>query len=530
MTAAEAVCALGLVDARDVSIARAIVAECPFVDLEHYEIDLRNAALLPRSAAERARAFPIFVSGRFVVVGMVDPLDLAALDRVRQVLGLDVEPVLCEPGALDQLIERAYSLGGEASRAAVDETSTAPSALVDESEPIVAAVNQIVLRAVAEGASDIHLGPDERELHLRYRIDGVLHPRRGPPLSSHPGLVQRLKVLAQLDLTVTRKPQDGKFRMMAGGKPVDVRASFVPTVCGENVVLRLFTGAALVGPLADLGMDEGTRATLEAALDRPHGMILVTGPTGSGKTTTLYSCIKRLNTPDVNIVTIEDPVEIRMPMVRQVQVSPEQGLGFAAALRAILRQDPDVILLGEIRDEETARIAVQAALTGHLVLATLHTNDAAGAIARLRDLGTPGFAINAAVLCAVAQRLVRRVCEQCARPSTPPAALLRRFGATSSEASFRKGTGCPSCLGLGLRGRVGIYEVLELASAVQALIEAGASTNSIREEAERAGMTPMWRDGLYKACRGVTTLEEVAAVAAPQGPEGKGRELVRLSA
>lgn len=510
-----ALVALGLLKPRDLAIVHATVAECPFVDLDHYDVQIKNAALLPRAAAEKLLAFPLFEIAGLTVVGMADPLDLKAVDRVRQSIRGDLETVLCEPEALRALIERAYTMAGT-----VDEGSSAgaqPSTdAVDNDEPIVAAVNQILLRAVQEGASDIHIGPDEHELHLRYRVDGVLQTRQGPPLSAHQGIVQRLKVMAQLDLTVSRRPQDGKFRFVHNSKSVDVRLSVIPTVTGENVVMRLLTGGAVIGTLDDLGFSPAVKARAEEMLDHPHGMILVTGPTGSGKTTTLYTFIKRLNTPDVNIITIEDPVEIRLPLVRQVQAQAEIGFTFATALRSILRQDPDIVLLGEIRDEETARIAVQAALTGHLVLSTLHTNDAPGAVARLRDFGLPGFAINAAVLGVFAQRLVRRVCSECARPYTPPEALVRRFldEPEGASATFRKGSGCPKCLGIGSRGRLGVYELLTMDREIQGAIESGASTALIRQHAIARGMRPLWLDGLDKARLGLTTLEEIAGVAA----------------
>ncbi len=524
----EAAVAIGALTPAQLAIARATVAECAYVNLDHYDVDLRNAALLPRSAAERHVAFPLFNVGRVVTVGMLDPLDLSGVDRLRQLLKSEIEAVLCDPDQLRTLIERAYTMGvGE--RAPVPEAEPLASG-VDGDEPIVAAVNQIIARAIQEGASDVHLGPDEHELHLRHRIDGVLQTRQGPPLSSHAGLVQRLKVMANLDLTQSRRPQDGKFRFTHAGKPVDIRVSVIPTITGENVVLRILAGGTGVGSLSDLGFPNDVLSHVEHMLDHPHGMMLVTGPTGSGKTTTLYSCIKRLNTPELNIVTIEDPVEIRLPLVRQVQVHAEIGMTFAGALRSILRQDPDVILLGEIRDEETARIAVQAALTGHLVLSTLHTNDAPGAIARLRDFGVPGFAINASVLGVLAQRLVRRVCADCAKPYEPAAALVRRFVDRAEKASFHKGAGCPRCLGTGTRGRVGIYELFELTQEVQQAIERGASSAAIRSMALGLGMRPMWMDGLEKACVGVTTLEEVAMVAAGSLAEDRAAPDMRLSA
>ncbi|MBX3377011.1 MAG: type II/IV secretion system protein [Phycisphaeraceae bacterium] len=511
MSTMDALIALGTIKPNDAAIARAAVCECPFVDLAHFDISIANAALLPRSVAEKQLVFPLFNLGKTVTVGMADPLDLRGVDRVRSLLKTDIEPVLCEPGALKQLIERAYSMTGGA--AAMESAAAQGEAALTGDEPIVAAVNQIIIQAIDQSASDIHLGPDEHHLHLRYRIDGSLVPRQGPPLAAHPGLVQRLKVMANLDLTQTRRPQDGKFRFQHGGKAVDIRLSTIPTVTGENVVMRLLASAAKLGTLQQLGFPNEMASRLEHMLEHPHGMMLVTGPTGSGKTTSLYSFISRLNTPDRHVVTIEDPVEIRLPLVRQVQVNTEIGMTFAGALRSILRQDPDVILVGEIRDEETARIAVQSALTGHLVLSTLHTNDAPGAIARLKDFNCPAFAINASVLCVLAQRLVRRVCDDCAKPYTPEPALLRRFAAGHADGQFRRGSGCPRCLNSGTRGRLGIYELVELTPNVQLAIEQGASTATLRTLALREGMKPMWQDGLDKARLGVTTLEEVAAVA-----------------
>jgi type IV pilus assembly protein PilB len=525
----DAAASLGLVTTRQVAIARAAVSECPFADLDHYEIDLKNAMLLPRSAAERQLAFPLFNLGRSITVGMADPMDLNAIDRLRGLLKADIEPVLCEPEALRALIDRAYSFSGGGDAA---ETAAQPEFAVGDEEPIVAAVNQILIQALEQNASDVHLGPDERELHLRYRIDGSLHPRQGPPLSAHASLVQRLKVMANLDLTQTRRPQDGKFRFQHGGRSIDVRLSIIPTVCGENAVIRVLAGQTALGDLDKLGFPAEIKASVEEIIENPHGMILVTGPTGSGKTTSLYSFLTRLNTADRNVVTIEDPVEIRLPLARQVQVHSEIGMTFAGALRSILRQDPDVILLGEIRDEETARIAIQSALTGHLVLSTLHTNDAPGAVARLRDFNCPGFAINTAVLCVLAQRLVRRVCQDCAEAYTPPAALMRRF-CQHDAAQFRRGAGCRRCLNSGYRGRVGVYELLSMTPDMQLAIERNASTAALREEAIRGGMRPMWQDGVEKAKLGVTTLEEVTAVAAgsvESDTRTAPREEMRLSA
>ncbi|MFG0283455.1 MAG: GspE/PulE family protein [Phycisphaerales bacterium JB039] len=523
----DALLELHLLSSQQLSIIRALVYETPYANLDHYDIDLRNTALLPRSVAERARAFPLFHVGSVVTVGMADPLDLRALDAIRSATKLDIEPVLCDPVALEGLIERAYSLSAGGAVAAQDD---APAFDTSDERPIVAAVNQIISLAVEQGASDIHLGPDERELHLRFRIDGMLQMRQGPPRSAHPALVQRLKVMAGLDLTQTRRPQDGKFRFRHEGRSVDVRLSVIPTVAGENVVMRLLSGATSIRSFEDLGFSQELIEQFQVMVEQPHGMILVTGPTGSGKTTTLYTALATLNTPERNIITIEDPVEIRLPLLRQVQVNSAIGLTFATALRSVLRQDPDVVLVGEIRDDETARIAVQAALTGHLVLATLHTNDACGAVARLHDLGAPPFAINSSVLCAMAQRLVRRVCAQCAAPDSPEPSLLRRFDIRLEDGQFQVGAGCSQCANLGVRGRLVVAEMLRMTGPVKEAIERQDPAAELRRIALREGMRPMWLDGLDKARRGLTTLAEVGRVVAGAADDDERPGAVRAAA
>jgi len=508
----ETLVAMGLIDARELAISRAAICECPFVDLDAFDIDIRNAELLPRAVAEKHDAFPLFHLDGTVTVGMVDPLNLRSVDQIRQSLRVEVNCVLCDPDHLRALISRAYSM---ASTASTQEDEDEQAELTTGAEPIVAAVNQLIGAAIDQGASDIHLNPDEHELHVRYRIDGVLQPRQGPGLAAHAGLVQRIKVMADLDLTQTRRPQDGKFRFTHRGQCVDVRVSVIPTVCGENVVLRLLRQNASLKGFDDLGMPRALIDDFRQVIHSPHGMILVTGPTGSGKTTTLYTALSELNDPHRNIMTIEDPVEIRLPMIRQTQVNPEIGLTFAGALRSILRQDPDVILVGEIRDQETAQIAAQSSLTGHLVFSTLHTNDAVGAIARLRDFGIPPFAINSAVLCAVAQRLVRQICPHCAEPDEPDEANLRAFGLSRDEATgLMRGAGCARCLNTGYQGRIGVYEMLRLTPAIQSAIEAGASTRALHETARSQGMRLMWEDGLEKARLGLTTIDELWKVRA----------------
>ncbi len=509
LTIDDALVTLGVLSAKQIGVLRAGLCECPYVDLDHYEIDIQNAAILPRNTAEKHLAFPLFIVNGVATLGMVDPLNVRAIDQVRQFVRAEIEPVLCSPDALKRLIARAYSLvshneSAETAKAAVS------SDLTTGEEPIVAAVNQIINDAVSDRASDIHISPCERELQLRFRIDGELQRRQGPPLTAHSGMVQRLKVMAHLDLTQTRRPQDGKFRFTARTEQVEIRLSTMPTVAGENIVMRLIRPNTQIGDFTDLGMSQTLSDEMHELIEHPHGMILVSGPTGSGKTSTLYTAVKHLNTPDRNVMTIEDPVEVRMEGVRQIQSNSEIGLTFAAALRSILRQDPDVVLVGEIRDNETAMIAAQASLTGHLVLSTLHTNDAAGAIARLKDLGVPSFVINASLLGVVGQRLVRRVCDHCAQPQAPDAALLRRFGVAADSGAFRMGEGCGHCSNAGFRGRVGVYELLAMNETIANAIERNASTNELQRLCAQQGMRPMWLDGLDKARIGVTTLEEVA--------------------
>lgn len=531
MVPSEAVVELGILDARTVALVRAQTSEYPYVDPAWYDVNFNNTGLLPRAAAETLRAFPLFVTADSATVGMANPLDLKAVDQLRSILKLEVDAVLCDPETLRGLIERAYALaGGPSTRSNTQVKVDENADLTTGREPIVAAVNQILAQGIELGASDIHIGPDEHEMHLRYRVDGSLMPHRGPNLDSHQGIVQRLKVMAALDLTQTRRPQDGKFRFSHNGRTVDIRLSLIPTVCGENVVMRLLSSAASIRGFAELGFPPKLTQEFEKAIEHPHGMVLVTGPTGSGKTTTLYTALKRLNTADLNIMTIEDPVEIRMPLIRQVQTNAEIGMTFAGALRSILRQDPDVVFVGEIRDDETAKISIQAALTGHLVLSSLHTNDAAGAIPRLRDLSCPSFAINAAVLCVIAQRLVRRVCADCAKPTEPDPLLAARFGLKPGDSSFVVGAGCPRCGNTGMRGRVGVYELLNMSPALRKAVDTGENAEGIRRVAAAEGMRQMWQDGLEKARLGFTTLEEITRVVAIQSTEVEEEPALRRAA
>ncbi|MHC4319159.1 MAG: GspE/PulE family protein [Planctomycetota bacterium] len=520
------------VSGREVALVKAGICEAPFLNLDDYEACFANTQLVPRAVAERYCLFPLFKIDNVLTLAMDDPLNLEAMDQARQFAKCEVDAVLCDRQQLRPLINRAYRLTQVHVEEDEDEGEAAEGDAVTETgQPVVAAVNQILADAADQAASDIHVNPDEGELRLRYRIDGVLQERQAPPLSMHPGIVQRLKVMAHLDLTQTRRPQDGKFRFGHEGTQVDVRMSTLPTVCGENVVLRLLSNSQVVLDFHELGIPTQLVDELEEMISRPYGMLLVTGPTGCGKTTSLYTVLHKLNEPHRNIMTIEDPVEIRLPYLRQIQVHSEIGLTFASALRSIVRQDPDVILVGEIRDNETATIALQAALTGHMVLATLHTNDAPGAVARLRDYNLPAFVINSAVLGVVAQRLVRRVCQHCRAHDAVDDLIRHRFGLEEDDLKdFVHGKGCPRCGHTGYRGRIGLFELLKFTQPVQTLVEQGGSTKKIRERAIREGMRQMWQDGLEKARMGQTTLHEVAKVAAVMSVADTQRPQARKSA
>ena len=520
---------LGKVSARDVGLAKAIVCEYPFVDIDLFDVDITNSRRLPKSMAERNNSFPLFIVGEIATVAMEEPLDLQALDEIRQSLRMQIDPVVVDALKLKSLISRAYSL--DTSLDVDDEGTNELSVSIDQ-EPIVAAVNQILFSAAEMNASDIHVNPDDKVLHLRYRVDGILTTHRGPDVSLHEGIIQRLKVMAHLDVAQTRRPQDGKFRFVFNGQQVDVRLSLIPTIYGENAVLRLLSSASKIGQISSLGMPAPIKESFERMISKPHGMVLVTGPTGSGKTTTLYTALNQINTPERNIMTIEDPVEIRLPMVRQVQADAAIGLNFATALRSMLRQDPDVILVGEIRDEETAKIAMQAALTGHLVFSTLHTNDAVGAIPRLREFGVPSFALNNALLGVMAQRLVRKVCAECTVEDSPCEHELAALGIDPEGSdSFVTGKGCAKCMSTGYKGRTGVYELFSATAAVRALIDTDAPFAELVAASRESGMRTMLECGVELAQMGITTIEEVNKLhATVDGAIGTDRNPMKISA
>jgi len=506
---------------REVAAAVAAHLGVEFASLPDRPPDAQLLALVPEHLARRYQAIPLEVAGGTLRLGMVDPLDVVALDDLRKVTGLDTVPVLITPEdfrlALGRYpaLDRAVGDVLEEVRRDEPEGEAAVGHLraVAEEAPIVRLAHSILVQAVRQRASDIHVEPQEREVVVRFRVDGTLHQVMAVPMQAHAALVSRLKIMANLDIAERRVPQDGRIELALDGRAVDLRVSTVPSMWGESVVMRILDKGNAMVPIERLGFRPEAQARFERLIAKPYGLILVTGPTGSGKTTTLYAALNRLNRPDVKILTIEDPVEYQLPGIVQVQVNPRAGLTFARGLRAFLRQDPDIIMLGEIRDEETARIAVQASLTGHLVLSTLHTNDAPSAVTRLADMGIEPFLVGASVLGVVAQRLVRALCVECREPYVPTREVLLRLGLDPAEVpTVYRPRGCPRCGGLGYRGRLGLYEVMAVDDAVRELIVRGAGAAAIREAALAAGMRTLREEGLARALDGTTSLEEVLRV------------------
>ena len=523
----------------------------PSIALSRFDIDARVIGLVPGDLARAHQIVPIDRSGPLLVVAAADPASSRALEEVARASGCTVKPVVAAEAEIRGALARYYQApaarvspprdvdpapdnGENPADAGWREQDREPQARSPEAHarntrgsvtaletpadeaPVVRFVNVVLASAIQKGASDIHIEPYENDLRIRYRVDGVLQHALAPPAAMRDAITSRVKVMARLDIAERRLPQDGRIRIRGGEggaeREIDLRVSCLPTLFGEKIVLRLLDRAHLALDLTRLGFEPAALARFEESIRRPWGMVLVTGPTGSGKTSTLYSSIARINTPDTNILTAEDPVEFNLSGVNQVPIREAVGLTFAAALRAFLRQDPNVILVGEIRDVETAEIAVKAALTGHLVLSTLHTNDAPSTVIRLVDMGMEPFLVAGAVTLICAQRLVRRVCERCSEPDVRPAAALADLGFDDAEAAAvapRRGRGCDACNGTGYRGRVGLYEVMEVTDALRSLILAGAPAGDVRRQAVDEGMVTLRRSGLRKIAQGVTTVDEV---------------------
>jgi type IV pilus assembly protein PilB len=496
-----------------------------YVDLSNYRIDPSAAALIPETVARRYQAIPIgFDDDGTVVVAMSDPANVIALDDIRTVTNRDVRPVVATKNdILDAVgkVARADSNVAEIADLAADASDEAEdlSALTEavEDAPIVKLVNMLITQAVQDRASDIHIEPAEKDIRIRYRIDGVLHEVMRTQKSVQSGLISRLKIMADINIAERRIPQDGRVSMSVMGKPIDLRVATLPTVYGEKVVLRILDKTAGLVQLSELGFSEDNLHRYEDCFRQPYGCILVCGPTGSGKSTTLYSTLSVINDPDRNIITVEDPVEYRLAGVNQVQVNNKAGLTFAAALRSILRSDPDVVLVGEVRDKETAQIAVEAALTGHLVLTTLHTNDAPSAMTRLPEMGVETFLVASAVDCVLAQRLARRLCSKCKEAHQPTEQTFLDakwpFELEGSDLPvIYRAVGCAACSHTGYRGRIALHEVMKISEEIERLTVEHRSSEEIKKQASLEGMRILRDDGFLKVRDGVTSLEEIVRV------------------
>ena len=519
---------------QDMAFSMGRCLNTPPINLAKVRVPEEIMALVPRDMAKSNKLVPIARLAGKLFVAMADPTNVLAVDDVKRRVQMEVVPMIATEKAVADTLAGVNS--GSANMSAVlkqvaedisnaneIEVQTAKNEEIDldrlthdtEDAPVIKIVNLILVQAIKEKASDIHIEPFQRTLKLRYRIDGELIMAESPPKALQLAITSRIKILAGLNIAERRLPQDGRFRIKVLGKEVDLRISILPTSHGEKIVIRILDKGALTGSIDQMGMDEGTLQKFKKAIDAPHGMILVTGPTGSGKTTTLYSVLQELNNPMYNIVTVEDPIEYELAGINQVAVRADIGLDFSSALRSILRQDPDIVMVGEIRDNETADIAVKAALTGHQVLSTLHTNDAAGAITRLDDMGIEPFLISSSIIMACAQRLVRRICTNCREEFTPEPEIFERLGMEPAPgAVFFHGSGCDRCKNRGYLGRVALIEALPVTETIRRLIIKRASSAVVKNQAVNEGMKTLRMVGIDKALEGITTLEEIWRVTA----------------
>jgi type IV pilus assembly protein PilB len=495
----------------------------PFVDLSEFPVDGSAVGLVPGHVCRRHSAMPIgFEDGR-LLVAMADPANVFAIDDLRSLTGMDVKPAVATRADVGAAIDRYYRNDSDMDditnildQGADDEDDLSKVKEIVEDAPIVKYVNLLIMQAIQDRASDIHLEPTERDLRVRFRIDGVLHEVMRSPKAIQSGVISRLKIMSDIDIAERRIPQDGRLSVNAHGRKIDLRVATLPTVWGEKVVMRILDNSTARLDLADLGFSDDNYSRYSESFTKPYGMILVTGPTGSGKSTTLYATLNIVSRAEVNVITVEDPVEYRLPGINQVQVNNKAGLTFASALRSILRSDPDIVLIGEIRDHETAQIAVEAALTGHLVLATLHTNDAPSAITRLTEMDIEPFLVGSAVDCVLAQRLARRLCTKCKEPYVPTPERLAsvRFPWHDGEPlpTLYRPVGCQTCAKTGFKGRSALHEVMTVNEEIERLAVSQAPTSTVLEAARRDGMTTLRDDGMAKVLQGVTSLEEILRV------------------
>lgn len=519
--------ARGAINAVQLARARAAQTGLPFVELADYPVDRTAVSLVPGAICRRHSVLPIGSADGTVILAMADPGNVFAIDDVRAAARMNVAPAVAELGELLTAIDRYIRADDELSdltttleeeSATPDDSSLTIAESSDDDAPIVRFVNLLVSQAIQDHASDIHIEPAEHDVRVRYRIDGVLHAMQSAPKSIQNGVISRLKIMSDIDIAERRKPQDGRMSVVHGGRQIDLRVATLPTVWGEKVVMRILDNTNTGMTLRDLNLLERNFETYRTSYSKPYGMILVTGPTGSGKSTTLYTTLNAVARPEINVITVEDPVEYRMAGINQVQVNPKAGLTFASALRSILRSDPDVVLLGEIRDHETAQIAIEASLTGHLVLSTLHTNDAPSAVTRLTEMDIEPFLVGSALDCVVAQRLARRLCDRCKQPATYSAADLHRlrFPVSSDDEQpvVFVPVGCPTCSNTGYRGRIAVHEVMAVSEEIERLAVGRASSAEIGRAAREQGMLTLREDGWEKAKLGLTSVEEILRVVA----------------
>lgn len=518
----------GVVTSDSLLSALATCHEAIGVRIRHGLFDPELLSLIGREEVERLKCLPLFRVRDVLTVAMADPASLPIKDRLQDLTGCEVRPVFALEANILEFIRKSSDSRSDVDeflttltesdlsvieKEAIDETSHADLDRMVEGSPIVNLVNLAVLTAIRNGSSDIHIEPSDAGTRIRSRVDGVLRDLMRPPMGMHSAIVSRLKVIGKMDIAQKRLPQEGRVRIVAEGREIDLRVSSMPTLLGEKIVMRILDKKNLSVRMDRLGFEGDALSIFERSLEAPHGMVLVTGPTGSGKTTTLYSALDLLRSPETNIVTVEDPVEYQLDLINQIQVNEQVGLSFVRSLRSILRQDPDVIMIGEIRDEETARVALQAALTGHRVLATLHTNDSASAIARLRNMGLESYLIASAVTCVVAQRLVRTNCQICLTAYHPADQVLEEADlASMSGRSFRKGEGCERCHDSGFSGRIGVYEVMDVGREMQQLIANEAGTQQIQHQHAKQGGRFLREQAVAHAISGYTSLEEALRV------------------
>jgi type IV pilus assembly protein PilB len=516
----------GVVTPIQLASARAAQSNLPFVELLEYPVDRAAVALVPAAMCRRHTVLPISRTGSHLVLAMADPGDVVAADDVRAASKLRLRVVVAERADLLAAIDRYLRADGELDSltSVIEEESDVAATLVTDDEtfeddaPIVRFVNLLISQGIQDLASDIHIEPGANNLRVRYRIDGVLHEMQTAPKSIQAGIISRLKIMADIDIAERRRAQDGRMTVSHGGRRIDLRVATLPTIHGEKVVMRILDNENTAIGMGELHLLDHNLEVYRASYTKPYGMILITGPTGSGKSTTLYTTLHAVARPEINVITVEDPVEYQMDGINQVQVNPKAGLTFASALRSILRSDPDVVLLGEIRDHETAQIAIEASLTGHLVLSTLHTNDAPSAITRLTEMGIEPFLVGSALDCVVAQRLARRLCERCKQPSTLTPEDLINLGVGYAPGveppRLFRAVGCPTCSNTGYRGRIALHEVMSVTEEIERLAVDRASSADIGRMARHQGMLTLREDGWAKAALGLISVEEILRVVA----------------